>query len=88
MALAFHRGFTQAVISMVQELAAQQDFKTVALSGGVLQNRLLSTALVTQLREQGYQVLTHQQLPANDAGLAFGQALIAAAQQIKASASS
>ena len=53
---------------------------TVALSGGVLQNRVLLEQLVGRLEALGLRVLAHAQVPANDGGLALGQAVIAAAR--------
>ena len=50
------------------------------LSGGVMQNLLLGEALQDTLQASGLSVLTHQQLPANDGGIAFGQALVALAK--------
>jgi len=79
MALAFHHGFVRAIVDQVQSLNGQHRFSTIALSGGVMQNELLFGQLSHQLQSQGFQVLTHRRLPANDGGLAFGQALVAAA---------
>ena len=55
---------------------------TVALSGGVMQNRVLLELLVARLQALGLRVLTHTQVPANDGGLALGQAAIAAARAL------
>jgi hydrogenase maturation protein HypF len=52
---------------------------TVALSGGVWQNALLLRLTSTRLVTAGFTVYTHRQVPANDGGLALGQAAIAAA---------
>lgn len=79
MARAFHKGFVAAVLQQVQQLKVRYGFTTVALSGGVMQNGLLFSALSEGLREQGLTLLTHHQLPANDGCIAFGQALVAAA---------
>ncbi|MBM4318578.1 MAG: carbamoyltransferase HypF, partial [Deltaproteobacteria bacterium] len=46
----------------------------VVLSGGVLQNRLIHEGLAARLAGQGIEVLTHCLVPANDGGLALGQA--------------
>ena len=50
---------------------------TVALSGGVFQNRLLLRRLVAALRDQGFRVLLHREVPTNDGGLSLGQAVVA-----------
>jgi hydrogenase maturation protein HypF len=52
----------------------------VALSGGVFQNRIIFERVLTGLQTQGFDVLTHSQVPCNDGGLALGQSLIAAAR--------
>jgi hydrogenase maturation protein HypF len=54
--------------------------KKVALSGGVFQNRVLLEEVVSRLQKAGFRVLTHRHVPANDGGLALGQAAIAGAQ--------
>jgi hydrogenase maturation protein HypF len=51
----------------------------VALSGGVFQNRHLVERTVAELQARGVRVATHRQVPANDGGIAFGQAAVAAA---------
>ena len=54
----------------------------IALSGGVFQNRLLLEQVIERLQAKGHKVLTHRTVPANDGGLALGQAVIAAAQML------
>lgn len=49
---------------------------TVALSGGVFQNMLLVKLCCEKLEKSGFSVLTHSLLPANDGGIALGQAVI------------
>ena len=48
---------------------------TVALSGGVFQNLLLTDLTVRQLHENGFNVLTHSLSAPNDGGIGLGQAL-------------
>jgi hydrogenase maturation protein HypF len=50
----------------------------VALSGGVFQNARLLTGLVPALAARGFEVYSHCLVPANDGGIALGQAVIAA----------
>jgi hydrogenase maturation protein HypF len=85
-AYAFHAGFAKAMLAMTQQLFEQDNAwteATVVLSGGVFQNALLSRLLTAGLVSAGFQVLEHQQYPANDGGLSLGQAVIAAAQAIQ-----
>jgi len=49
----------------------------VALSGGVSQNSILLTGLIQALGKKNFQVLTHEQVPANDGGISLGQAIVA-----------
>ncbi|PQJ96366.1 carbamoyltransferase HypF [Chromatium okenii] len=76
----FHIGFSNSIIALSCDLTAQHHLDTVALSGGVWQNRILLETVSTALMKTGLQVLLHRQIPANDGGLSLGQACIAAAQ--------
>ncbi len=77
----FHSGLTDAVAKLATNLAGSAGVETVALSGGVFQNRTLLEATARRLREAGLRVLTHRQVPANDGGLSLGQAVVAAARR-------
>jgi hydrogenase maturation protein HypF len=76
----FHRGFTLAVSGLAARLAEKNALDTVALSGGVFQNKTLLEGVSEHLRNRDICVLTHRQVPANDGGLALGQAVVAAAR--------
>ncbi|MDZ7267532.1 MAG: carbamoyltransferase HypF [candidate division KSB1 bacterium] len=49
----------------------------VGLSGGVYQNTLFFHRMTARLQAEGFEVLSHQQVPTNDGGLALGQVVIA-----------
>ena len=70
---------TVAAIVIETCRAARRDtgLSTVALSGGVFQNRLLFRKTVAQLESAGFEVYTHHQVPCNDGGISLGQAAIA-----------
>jgi hydrogenase maturation protein HypF len=84
----FHKGLARAIVSMVCRLRRQHmraddvpPFDAVALSGGVFQNAILLEQVASRLAGEGLRVLMHARVPANDAGLALGQALIDAARE-------
>jgi hydrogenase maturation protein HypF len=85
MAARFHRGLAQGTADLAGRLAARHGLDTIALSGGVFQNKTLFEALARHLRRQGLRVLSHRQVPANDGGLSLGQAVAAAARLIASS---
>lgn len=74
-----HRGVVAAVAQTACELARARHLPTVVLSGGVFQNRILLEGVAQALRDRGLDVLTPRQVPANDGGIALGQAAVAAA---------
>jgi hydrogenase maturation protein HypF len=82
MAARFHKGLADAVCKTAGGIADRQQIGSIALSGGVFQNATLLTLVERQLSLDGYRVLSHETMPANDGGLAPGQAVIAAARAI------
>jgi hydrogenase maturation protein HypF len=83
----FHKGLAKAVVAMATKLAQRGDdrrprFDTIALSGGCFQNCILFEEIVLRLQQNNFVVLSHAQVPANDGGLALGQAVIGAAHFI------
>jgi hydrogenase maturation protein HypF len=75
----FHNGLAVVVADACSAVAAERGLGTVALSGGVFQNQLLTERLVDGLQQRGLAVLTHRQAPPNDGGISLGQAAVAAA---------
>jgi len=75
----FHGTFSAAVADWTQWHAARlQAGPVVALSGGCFQNVVLSEAVRRHLTDAGLTPVFNRKLPANDGGLAVGQAWIAA----------
>ena len=79
----FHNGLIAAIVTMSRDLALARAVETVALSGGVFQNRLLLEGVIEGLEADGLNVLSPQEVPANDGGLSLGQACIVAAQRLR-----
>ncbi len=78
LAARFHAGLAQAFCAPARKLVEDGHARAIALSGGCFQNAVLLSACLAAL--QGLPVLIHRSVPANDGGLALGQALIAAAE--------
>jgi hydrogenase maturation protein HypF len=87
-ALRFHAGLSDVVVETAMRLARRDSdtplFEAVALSGGCFQNRILFETIAARLRQVGFVVLAHAEVPANDGGLSLGQAAIAAARLLEA----
>ncbi len=86
MAARFHKGLARVIVHMVYRLTRAEDgciLDTVVLTGGVFQNATLLEQVAGRLRRLGYRVLTHRHTPANDGGLALGQAVVGAARQLR-----
>ncbi|MCX4992581.1 MULTISPECIES: carbamoyltransferase HypF [unclassified Streptomyces] len=76
------RRFHRAVVALVQEVCTvareRTGIRTVALSGGVFCNALLTEGCGAVLERDGFTVLRHHRVPPNDGGLALGQLIVAA----------
>ncbi len=78
----FHNTVVAFVVDMCERLRQATGNNTVAISGGVLQNRRLFKHLGRALGEAGFKVLTHRQVPCNDGGISLGQAVIASYRKV------
>jgi len=74
----FHNTLAEALLEMAAKAREATGLDTVALSGGVFCNHYLVNRLVRRLNEAGFEVLWNRDVPANDGGIALGQAAIAA----------
>lgn len=80
MALGFHRAVAEMIAEVAERVRHETGIGQVALSGGVFQNSLLVDLATDRLAGRGFEVLTHRTVPANDGGLALGQAAVAASR--------
>ncbi|MET8860382.1 carbamoyltransferase HypF [Streptomyces sp. NPDC004579] len=78
MARRFHQAVTGLVLEVCTVARRRTGIDTVALSGGVFCNALLTEACGAVLERDGFTVLRHHRVPPNDGGLALGQLVVAA----------
>jgi hydrogenase maturation protein HypF len=84
----FHNGVAAAITGACDRLREGSGLGTVALSGGVFQNLLLTERVAGQLADHGFRVLVHHRVPCNDGGISLGQAVVAAARMAGAGTAS
>jgi hydrogenase maturation protein HypF len=73
----FHLTMAQVILDTCRLISQISGLKTVALSGGVFQNRLLFNLAVDALEKEGFELLVHRLVPCNDGAISLGQAVIA-----------
>jgi hydrogenase maturation protein HypF len=76
----FHNTIANVVVEIARRIRSTDHVNRVALTGGTFQNVRLLSQSVALLRAAGFEVLLHAAVPANDGGLALGQAAIASEQ--------
>lgn len=74
LAYEFHSLLADMTAQACRIISERTDVKVCALSGGVFQNKLLLKMVKCRLEKMGLRVLIHSLVPANDGGIALGQA--------------
>lgn len=77
LAYEFHLALAKEIIRTSILAREKTKINSLALSGGVFQNTLLLELVVNPLKNLGFKVLLHGQIPPNDGGIALGQAVFA-----------
>ena len=77
LSLRFHCTVVDVVRATCIEIARRTGLRKVVLSGGVWQNEWLLRGAYETLEQAGFDVHVHRVVPANDGGVALGQAAIA-----------
>ena len=72
-ALAFHKAVALAAVKMAAFGREITSCNTVLLTGGVFQNRILTSLVADMAAQIGMKILIQEQLPPNDAGISVGQ---------------
>lgn len=76
LALGFHYALAEAVKEVCLMLKAKFSTETVALSGGVFQNSVLTSRTARLLKDNGFPVFVNLAVPPNDGGISLGQTYI------------
>jgi hydrogenase maturation protein HypF len=76
----YHATLIRIFTELCELMKKKTHISRVALSGGCFQNSILLSGLLKRLEQKGFKVLTHKKVPANDGGIALGQAVIADAK--------
>jgi hydrogenase maturation protein HypF len=75
----FHNTLALAIVQTCLRIRETEGLHRVCLSGGTFQNLYLLERTIVELRRHSFAVFLHTQVPANDGGIALGQAVIASA---------
>ncbi len=81
----FHLTMAQVVLQGCMEIRGEGGGDRVVLSGGVFQNITLLKLCTALLEKNNFKVYTHSKIPANDGGIALGQAMMALAECVSRS---
>jgi len=76
LALRFHSTISRLILDGCLRLRKLHGIGTVALSGGVFQNRILLEAAASRLERAGFRVCVNRLVPPGDGGISLGQAYI------------
>ena len=76
----FHNTVAAAILDICGRLRKKYKMNKVVLSGGVFQNKFLTTRATMLLKHSGFDVYTHSRISTNDSGIPIGQIAIARAR--------
>lgn len=71
----FHAALAIEIVAACLSVRKKVNVSKIALSGGCFQNQLFVSLVKNLLEEREFIALTHSLIPANDGGIALGQAL-------------
>ncbi|MCA1580937.1 MAG: carbamoyltransferase HypF [Acidobacteria bacterium] len=74
----FHETMARVILESARIVRKNASLETAVFSGGCFQNRTLTERAKLLLESDGFEVLIHRRVPANDGGVSLGQAAVAA----------
>ena len=79
----FHNTLVRLFAELCEVMRKDSGLNRVVLSGGVFQNSLILSGLLSALEEKNFTVYSHTRVPPNDGGICLGQAAVAASLATK-----
>lgn len=80
LAARFHTTIAEVAVMLAERACRAAGIGTVCLGGGVFQNRRLTEGVLRRLAAAGLRGFLGERVPVNDAGISYGQAVVAAAR--------
>jgi len=77
----FHNAVVAVSVAIARDTCARTGARHVACSGGVFMNRLVLGGVIAGVEAAGLTPLVHRDLPVNDGGISYGQAVVAWARR-------
>ena len=74
----FHNTLVNMIARTAEKLSRESGVRTVVLSGGIFQNRIILGGVMNQLNDYNLEVLVPSIFPVNDGGISLGQLVSAA----------
>jgi len=69
----FHNSMANIILETVKKISGDTNIKTIALSGGVFQNKFLKERAMKILSLSGFKVFINEKNPVNDLNISLGQ---------------
>jgi len=81
LAYAFQLSLSEGLAEMAVKAAQSEGIKTIAFSGGVANNHMITETIRRRVEANGLRFLRHRRVPAGDGGISLGQAVVAALKE-------
>lgn len=80
-ALGFHLMICSLICELSEKYRKKFNVDQIALSGGVFNNRIITSNTFALLEEKGFKVYINEKVPCGDGGIALGQAYLASMEE-------
>ncbi len=74
----FHHTVVQAFLEAAENISEKTGIRKIVLSGGVFNNDIILTGMISKLEKKQFKVYSHTQVPCGDGGISLGQVVVAA----------